>query len=103
MTELTADQKDKLISDLRAVIVDAEELLERTAGELGDTAIGLRERLQLRMASARDGLLTMQAAASERVKAAGRATDDYVHDHPWQSVGIGVGVGLLLGMLIARR
>ncbi len=39
----------------------------------------------------------------ERSKEAARATDEYVHDHPWQAVGVAAGVGFLLGMLIARR
>jgi ElaB/YqjD/DUF883 family membrane-anchored ribosome-binding protein len=32
-----------------------------------------------------------------------RATDDYVHENPWSSIGAAAGVGLLVGMLIARR
>lgn len=103
MTELTAAQKDKLMSDLRVVIADAEELLKLTAGEVGDSAIGLRERLQQRMADAKHSLLTLQASAAEKAKAAGHAADDYVHDHPWQSVAVGAGIGLLVGLLIGRR
>ena len=103
MTELTTDQKDKLMTDLRQVIADAEELLKLTAGEMGDKALGLRERLQQRMADAKHSLLTLQASATERAKVAGRAADDYVHDHPWQSMAIGAGVGLVLGLLISRR
>ena len=48
MTELTAAQKDKLMADLRVVINDAEELLKLTAGDVSDSAVGLRERLQRR-------------------------------------------------------
>ncbi len=32
-----------------------------------------------------------------------RAADDYVHESPWQAVGIGVGVGFLLGIILGRR
>lgn len=103
MTELTAAQKDKLMADLRVVIADAEELLKLTAGEVGDSAVGLRERLQQRMADARHSLLTLQATATEKAKAAGHAADDYVHDHPWQAVALGAGVGLVVGLLIGRR
>ena len=39
----------------------------------------------------------------ERTKEAARATDEYVHEHPWQAVGAAAGIGFLLGMLIARR
>ena len=32
-----------------------------------------------------------------------RATDDYVHENPWQSVGVAAGVAFLLGLLVSRR
>jgi ElaB/YqjD/DUF883 family membrane-anchored ribosome-binding protein len=40
--------------------------------------------------------------AKERALYAGRATDHYVHDHAWSSVGIAVIAGLLLGVLLGR-
>jgi ElaB/YqjD/DUF883 family membrane-anchored ribosome-binding protein len=60
-------------------------------------------RLQERLATAKDGLLKLQESATEKAKAAGRAADDYVHDHPWKSVGIAAGIGLVVGLLIGRR
>ena len=103
MSELTLAQKDKLMADLRMVVADAEELLKLTAGEMSESTAGLRERLQQRMTDAKHSLLTLQASATEKAKAAGHAADDYVHDHPWQSVAIGAGVGVLVGLLIGRR
>lgn len=103
MSELTASQKDKLMADLRVVVADAEELLRLTAGQVNESTSGLRERLQERLTDARHGLLSLQATATEKAKAAGHAADDYVHDHPWQSIAIGAGVGMLVGLLIGRR
>lgn len=103
MSELTANQKDKLMNDLRIVVADAEELLKLTAGDLNESTAGLRDRMQERLMLAKHKMADLSAAASETAKAAGRATDDYVHENPWQAVGIGAGVGLLIGMLISRR
>ena len=103
MTELTATQREKLIADLRTVVADAEELLKLTAGELGEGTVGLRDRLQLRMSQARDGLLSLQATTVDSARSAGHAADDYVHDHPWRSAGIGMGIGMLLGLLVGQR
>ncbi|HJX57849.1 MAG TPA: hypothetical protein VJ325_03945 [Thiobacillus sp.] len=44
-----------------------------------------------------------QAALLVRTRATARATDEYVHTHPWQSMGAAVGVGLVIGLLIGRR
>jgi ElaB/YqjD/DUF883 family membrane-anchored ribosome-binding protein len=103
MSELTATQKDKLMADLRVVVSDAEELLRLTADDVGEASVGLRERLTERLQNARAGLLDMQVNATDKAKAAGRAADDYVHDHPWKSVAIGAGIGLVVGLLIGRR
>lgn len=103
MSEMTATQRDKLMADLRVVVADAEELLRMTSTEVSESASGLRERLQTRLNDAKHGLLTLQATATEKARAAGHAADDYVHEHPWQSVAIGAGVGLVVGLLIGRR
>jgi ElaB/YqjD/DUF883 family membrane-anchored ribosome-binding protein len=41
--------------------------------------------------------------ALRRAREVADATDEYVRENPWQSVGIAAGVGLLLGLLLSRR
>lgn len=103
MSEATTIQKDKLMADLRVVVNDAQELLELTAGQAGEVASGVRQRLQERLVKAKENLAHLQEVATERAKAAGHAADDYVHDHPWRSVGVAAGIGLVVGLLIGRR
>lgn len=103
MSEMTSAQKDKLMTDLNLVVADAEELLKLTAGEAGDKAAEMRRRMQDRMEQAKSELARLQDAAVTRAKDAGRAADNYVHDSPWTAIGMAAGVGVVLGMLIARR
>ena len=103
MFEMTVAQREKLMADLKVVIADAEELLKLTAGQVGDKAAELRTRMQARMEQARIDLLDLQDAATAKARDAGRAADTYVHDNPWQAVGIAVGVGFLVGLAIGRR
>ncbi|MES2631918.1 MAG: DUF883 family protein [Pseudomonadota bacterium] len=103
MSELTQNHKEKLMGDLKLVIADAEELLKLTAGQVGDKTTEMRLRMQARMDQAKADLAKVQEMAVVRVKDAGMAADNYVHDNPWHAVGIAAGVGLLFGMLIARR
>ena len=103
MAEMTQTHKDKLMGDLKLVIADAEELLKLTASQVGDKAVEMRLRMQARMEQAKADLAVLQDKAVVRVKDAGRAADTYVHENPWQAVGIAAGVGLLVGMLISRR
>jgi len=103
MSEANAVQKDKLMADLRQVVSDTEALLKLTASDVSESTLGLRERLQQNMAQAKERLLALQANATERAKAVGHQADDYVQEHPWQSVAIGAGIGLVVGLLIGRR
>jgi ElaB/YqjD/DUF883 family membrane-anchored ribosome-binding protein len=91
------------MSDLRLVIADAEELLRLTADQAGESAAELRGRVQGRIQQAKADLLHLQQAAVDKVKAAGHATDEFVHENPWKSIGVAAGVGLVVGLLIGRR
>ena len=95
--------KDKLVADLKLVVADAEELLRATAAQAGEKAAVARERIQASLASAKEKLGEAERAALAKAKEAAKATDEYVHDNPWQAVGIAAGVGFLLGILIGRR
>jgi ElaB/YqjD/DUF883 family membrane-anchored ribosome-binding protein len=103
MTEMTTVQKDKLMGDLRVVIADAEELLRMTADQAGEGAADIRSRVQTKMNQAKIDLIQLQDAAVAKAKAAGHATDEFVHENPWRSIGIAAGVGLVVGLLIGRR
>jgi ElaB/YqjD/DUF883 family membrane-anchored ribosome-binding protein len=103
MSNGTDVSREKLASDLRVVISDAEELLRATAGQMGEKAVVARERIQESLRVAKDKVARVEEAVVDQTKAAARAADDYVHDHPWGAVGIGAAVGLVIGMLISRR
>jgi len=101
--ETTDISRDKLISDMKVVIADADELLRATAGQAGEKVAAARARIQDSIDGAKIKLAQLSEASAEKAKAAARATDDYVHDHPWNAVGIAALVGLVLGTLISRR
>ena len=103
MSAFNQTQKDRLMNDLHAVVAEAEGLLRATAGSAGEGAAELRAKVQASLDRAKHNLRDLQEAAVEKAKAAGRATDNYVHENPWQSIGLAAGLGLLLGMLITRR
>jgi ElaB/YqjD/DUF883 family membrane-anchored ribosome-binding protein len=95
--------KEKLVADLKVVVADAEELLRATASQAGEKVTAARERIQASLASAKVKLTEAERALLEKTKEAAKATDEYVHDHPWTAVGIAAGVGFVLGILIGRR
>ena len=101
--DMTNSSKQKLVSDMKVVVSDAEEILRATAGVAGERMVDLRERIAERLRDAKLRLAGAEAALVDKTKAAARATDDFVNDNPWQAVGIAAGIGLLLGIIIGRR
>jgi ElaB/YqjD/DUF883 family membrane-anchored ribosome-binding protein len=95
--------KEKLIADLQRVIADAEELMQATAHQTEGKVVELRERINDNLRQARHKLADAEDAIKEKTREMARATDDYVHEHPWPSMGAAAGVGLVIGLLIGRR
>ena len=95
--------KEKLIDSVKSILNDAESLLREAASSTGDKANELRDRAMTSLKRTREALYEAQDAVLERGRKAARATDDYVHDNPWQAIGVAGVTGLLLGLLISRR
>lgn len=95
--------KEKLAADFRAVMDDIDSLMTATGNQAEGDAKALRARIRERLDDAKERLLDAQHEAVRRAKAAATATDDYVHDNPWQAIGVAAAIGLALGVLIGRR
>ena len=93
---------DKLVTDVKTVLGDAEDLLRQSAASTGEQAAQLRERGMAMLRQAREKAQELQETAVARSKAAARATDEYVHENPWRSIGVAFGVGLAAGLLLNR-
>jgi ElaB/YqjD/DUF883 family membrane-anchored ribosome-binding protein len=101
--EHSVASQEKLVSDMKAVITDAEEILHATADQAGEKIAGLRTRIQERLHAARVRLADAEAVLVAKTRAAAQATDAYVHENPWKSVGVAAGVGFLVGFILGRR
>jgi ElaB/YqjD/DUF883 family membrane-anchored ribosome-binding protein len=103
-TEANGDQAsmDKLTSDLRTLGTDVERLLKSTAGRGGQRVAQVRATAEESLNAVRTRLADLQVHALAKTRAAGRATDTYVRDNPWQVMAISAFTGLALGLLLAR-
>jgi ElaB/YqjD/DUF883 family membrane-anchored ribosome-binding protein len=101
VAEISSSNKEKIVSDMKVVVSDAEEILRATAGVAGDKIGELRGRIAERLRDAKVRIADAEEALVVRTKAAAKATDAYVNDNPWQAVGVAAGIGLLIGILIS--
>lgn len=95
--------REKLVDDFATVLSEAEEMLKRAATESGEKARDLRSQVETKLLRAKLRLQELEGEAVDRAKAAARVTDDYVHDNPWQAIGIAAAVGLVVGLMLNRR
>lgn len=103
MSDATQATRERLVSDLKTVFNDAEDLVKLSASDASGKFGEVRERLQAKLAQTRTQLSALEESVVEKTKVAAKATDEYVHEHPWKSIGVAAGVGLLIGVLLARR
>ena len=64
--EMSVASKEKLVSDLKVVVSDTEELLRSTAGVAGEKAGELRERIAIRLRDAKERLADADAALRDK-------------------------------------
>ncbi|HLS21796.1 MAG TPA: DUF883 family protein [Paenalcaligenes sp.] len=95
--------EEEFIKDVKKNLDEAEKLLKEAADSTGAKANEIREKAMRRLQQSREALLDTQETLARRGRQAIRATDDYVHDKPWQAIGLAGAIGLLLGVLLSRR
>lgn len=77
--------------------------MQATAHQTEGKVAELRERISDNLRDARHKLADAEDAIKEKTREVARATDDYVHEHPWSAIGAAAGLGLVVGLLISRR
>ena len=85
--------------DIGSLAEDARALMSATADVAGEKVGEARQRLAAALERAKEIADTVR----EKTVAAAKATDAAVHENPYKAIAIGVGVGALLGFLLARR
>jgi ElaB/YqjD/DUF883 family membrane-anchored ribosome-binding protein len=100
MSDVTTEQ---LVEDLKVVMRDAEALIKATSAQTGEKIQEVRAKAEESLRQAKDRLIEVEEEALRRAREVAEATEEYVRENPWQSLGIAAGVGLVLGILIARR
>jgi ElaB/YqjD/DUF883 family membrane-anchored ribosome-binding protein len=89
--------------DLKDVLNDVEQLMRQAAAAGEEQAAELRHRAANALEKAQDKLDGLQRNVTRATREAAHATDHWVHENPWSSIGAAAAVGLLIGVLVTRR
>lgn len=96
------ETKEKLVSDFKVLLSDAEELLKATANHAGERVATARQRIEQSMKEGQKTLAEAEDILANKTREAAQAADEYVRENPWSAVGIAAGIGLVLGLLLRR-
>jgi len=95
--------RERVMSDMLALARDAENLLKATASDVSEKAREARTRLMEAVENAKTTCSNMQAQGIESAREAAKKADETIRAHPYESLGVAFGIGVLLGALIRRK
>ncbi|MBK8578498.1 MAG: DUF883 domain-containing protein [Candidatus Accumulibacter sp.] len=108
-TEMTArpgsieGTRNKLVTDLRGVVDDADHLLKEVANSTAAEFAAARSSIGARLTDARYRIDGARAALTDRARFVADVTQEYVQENPWRVLGVTAAVAVLVGVLISRR
>ena len=98
----TDNMKNQMLAvgnDVSTLAEDARALVAATADVAGEKVAEARKRLGASLENSKELLARVREKAVEGARVADRT----LHEHPYQAIGIALGVGTLVGYLVARR
>ncbi|WP_106478587.1 DUF883 family protein [Phytohalomonas tamaricis] len=95
--------KEQLREDLRQLSQTVEELMNASAEDNSERMSKLRKQAEVRLQATRARLAEKSDYLRSQTRDITDCCDNYVHENPWRSVGIGTAVGVFVGLLLGRR
>ncbi|CAI0692386.1 Bacterial protein of uncharacterised function (DUF883) [Serratia entomophila] len=103
MARYTDADQTTLDDDLRMLTDTLEEVLQYSGDRADQAYVDIKAHAEQALSEVKSRLADKTESYYARAKDAVYRTDDYVREKPWHSVGIGATVGLVFGLLLARK
>jgi ElaB/YqjD/DUF883 family membrane-anchored ribosome-binding protein len=103
LSEGAGNIKGAASTEIKGLIADVEDLLARIADLKDADVTRVRNKVLRAVDAAKDSLSDSADTLRRQAQNAATTADDFVHDSPWQAVGIAALVGAVVGILATRR
>lgn len=95
--------KGKMVSDIKTVITDGEDLLRAAANVSSAGITAARDKIDQKLSDARSRFLDAPRPAIDKAKRTAVTANDYVHGNPWAVIGFAVVASAVVGFWASRR
>jgi ElaB/YqjD/DUF883 family membrane-anchored ribosome-binding protein len=92
-----------LAREFHNFVADVEDLIKSTTQLTGEDLAKAKAKLNERVSAAKESMAEMGETIANRTRKTAADANDYVHEKPWNAVGISAAAGFLLGYLLSRR
>ncbi|WP_345828343.1 stress response protein ElaB [Erwinia sp. HDF1-3R] len=96
-------QDTRLDDDLALLTQTLEDVLNSSGDAADQKYVELKAKAEKSLKEVKSRASDAADSYYARAKQAVDRADEYVHDKPWQGVGVGAALGLVVGLLLARR
>src|SRR3979490_1761544 len=103
LSEGVNDIKAAAASEIKNLIADVEDLMARIADLKDADVVRVCTKVQRAVDATKQSLAGGADAIRKPAKSVTNPADYYVHDSPWQAIGIAALVGAVVGILATRR
>lgn len=101
--ETQSESPEQLIKNIQKLMDEVEAIVAKSADTTGGVLSEKLEELQDRFATARERATGYYKAARRRVSEGAEYADETIRAHPYESLAVALGVGVLLGAILRRR
>ena len=103
----SSDARERLMSELKTAIDAAEGWLQQDDSEhdskQSSNPTAAQAQFQETLSTARKDLQQLQQSLQAQGRSAAQSASHYVQENPWKSVALGATLGIITGLLIARK
>ena len=92
--------KDKLMADLKTVVSDAQALLKEAKDSSVEGIAGMPAYLEDRFGTVKENFNRVKDTIESKAKYATAATDTYVRENPWKSLGFVTAASFIVSVLV---
>ena len=92
--------KDKMVSELKTIVGDAERLLKQAGETSSEGFARVRTQFGRQMDRTRDQLDRAGDVVSRKAQRSTAAARGYVRENPLSSVGVATAAGVIVGLLV---